>query len=300
MDTHAAMHTFAKVVELGSFAAAAQQLDLARSVVSRHISQLEQRYGVRLLNRTTRRVSLTDAGRAFHDRIRPILAEVSELESFATQAAGPRPSGRLRVSAPVYLGIEYLGAMLSAYAQAFPEVAIDLDLNDRMVDVVEEGFDVALRIGNLTDAALISRPLGQHAIVLCAAPDYLAARGTPALPDDLRQHACLHYGGGAPTNDWLFQKDGMLRTVKPAVALRANSADILRRAALDGRGVAYLPGFLLQADLDAGRLLRLLPDYEPPALKLSALYPHRRHGNPKVQSFVDFLQARLQAPAARP
>jgi DNA-binding transcriptional LysR family regulator len=292
MDTHAAMHTFADVVELGSFAAAAEKSTMARSVVSRQISHLEQRYGIRLLNRTTRKLSLTDAGRDFYDRIRPILADVAELESLGRQTP-QRTDGRIRISAPVSFGIHRLGPAIVEYQRLTPGIEIDLELTDRMVDIIEEGMDMAVRAGAPTDGSLMVKVLAAEAVHVCAAPAYLAEYGAPASPNDLKHHACLLQGRGTDGDAWLFGAGRHTQSPKIKVAMRSNNGDILRIAALDGQGIARLPGFLIDDDIRAGRLQRLLPDYPSPAVALSILYPPRRHHTPKVQSLVAFLHGRF-------
>ena len=292
MDTHTAMQTFARVVELGSFAAAADKTDQARSVVTRQVAFLERKYGVRLLNRTTRKLSLTDAGRAFYDRIRPVLAELAELD-LALQAQGSQPAGRLRISAPVSFGVLHLGPAIADYLLRYPEVVIDLDLNDRVVDLVEEGYDVAVRIGPLVDSSLVARPLAPQQLVACAAPAYLERYGAPAQPEDLRRHRCLHYAYASTGNDWHFEKDGQTHVVRVNATFRANNGDVLRTAALAGHGIILQPEFLVGEDLRAGRLTALLTDYRHSLITRMAVYPHRRFLSPKVRSFVEHLEKRF-------
>ncbi|MFC4273690.1 LysR family transcriptional regulator [Achromobacter aloeverae] len=299
MDTHSAMRTFAKVVELGSFAAAAAKLDQARSAVTRQVAFLEQHYGVRLLNRTTRKLGLTDAGQAFYDRIRPILADLDDLEQ-ALQAEDRRPSGRLRVAAPVSFGVRHLGPTIADYIAAYPDVFIDLDLNDRVVDLVEEGYDVAVRIGTLPDSTLVARPLAPQALKVCASPAYLAAHGEPLHPEDLKRHRCLQYAYSRNGNEWRFEKDGQTHAVRVPTSLRANNGDILRTAAVAGHGIVLQPGFLVDADIDAGLLVPLLRDYTHAPITMYAVYPHRRYLAAKVRTFVAFLEARFTAPRATP
>ncbi|WP_224776865.1 MULTISPECIES: LysR family transcriptional regulator [Achromobacter] len=299
MDTHTAMQTYAKVVELGSFAAAADKMGQARSVVTRQIAYLEQKYGVRLLNRTTRKLSMTDAGRAFYERVRPILAEVADLE-LSLQAEGQRPSGRLRVSAPVSFGILHLGPAIAEYLQRYPDVVIDLDLNDRVVDLVEDGYDVAVRIGPLVDSSLVARPLAPQQLLVCAAPSYLKRHGAPTVPEDLKQHRCLHYAYASTGNEWHFEKDGVTHLVRVNAALRANNGDVLRTAALAGHGIILQPEFLVGDDIRAGRLTALLTGYAHTPISMVAVYPHRRFLSPKVRSFVEHLEARFGSPAPTP
>lgn len=302
MDTYSAMQTFAKVVELGSFAAAAERAGIARSVVTRQIAFLEQKYSARLLNRTTRKLSLTDAGRAFYDRVRPLLNELAELD-LALQAQGSQPTGRLRVAAPVSFGISHLGPAIADYLQAYPQVVIELDLNDRVVDLVEDGYDVAVRIGPLTDSSLVARPLAPQGLHVCASPAYLARHGTPQHPDDLRQHRCLQYSYASGGNEWAFEKDGHTTLVRINPAMKANNGDVLRTAAIAGHGVIQQPDFLIGEDLRAGRLVAILPEYRRPPITMMAVYPHRRLLSPKVRSFVEYLEAHFgnsvqSAPAA--
>jgi DNA-binding transcriptional LysR family regulator len=294
MDTHAAMHTFAKVVELGSFAAAAARLELAPSAVTKQVAFLERKYGVRLLNRTTRKLSLTDAGRAFYERIRPLLAELEELE-LALQADIQRPSGKLRISAPFSFGILHLGPAVAEFMRLYPEVAVDLELSDRRVDLVEEGFDLAVRIGPMGDSTLVARQLAEIKIIVCAAPSYLAEHGTPQHPDDLKQHSCLNYTYSSSGNVWDFVKDGQTHLVSVAGTFRANNGDVIRTAALAGHGLIMQPDFIIGADLAAGRLVPVLPEYNVPSIGLYAVYPHRRFLSAKVRSFVEHLEQRFKA-----
>ena len=295
MDTHEAMLTFAKVVELGSFANAAERLELPRSAVTRQVAFLERKYGVRLLNRTTRRLSLTDAGQAFLDRIGPILADVAELD-LALQEQGQRPSGLLRVSAPFSFGILHLGPAISAYLDKYPEVSVDLALNDRRVDLVEEGFDVALRVGTPVDSSLVARPLAEQRMHVCAAPSYLARHGAPDTPESLKHHRCLNYTYASHGNEWHFEKDGHRSSVRVAGCLRANNGDVLCTAARAGHGIILQPGFLVDEDIAAGRLVKLLEDYAAPTIPVLAVYPHRRFLSPKVRTFVDHLDEVLGGP----
>jgi DNA-binding transcriptional LysR family regulator len=288
------MHTFAKVVELGAFAAAAARLELAPSAVTKQVAFLERKYGVRLLNRTTRKLSLTDAGRAFYERIRPLLAELEELE-LALQADIQRPSGKLRISAPFSFGILHLGPAVAEFMRLYPEVAVDLELSDRRVDLVEEGFDLALRIAPMGDSTLVARQLAEIKIIVCAAPSYLAEHGTPQHPDDLKQHSCLNYTYSSSGNVWDFVKDGQTHLVSVEGSFRANNGDVIRTAALAGHGLIMQPDFIIGADLAAGRLVPVLPEYNVPSIGLYAVYPHRRFLSAKVRSFVEHLEQRFKA-----
>ncbi|WP_025516839.1 LysR family transcriptional regulator [Bordetella trematum] len=291
MDTPTAMQTFVNVVELGSFAAAAERANAARSVITRQIAFLEQKYGVRLLNRSTRKLSMTEAGRAFYDRVRPLLHELDELSlALLAQGPGQPPSGQLRIAAPVSFGILQLSPAINAYLQRYPQVTVDLDLNDRTVDLVEEGFDVAVRIGPLNDSSLVARPLAPQALHVCASPDYLDRHGMPAHPEALRQHRCLHYRYASGGVDWPFEKNGQTTLVRITPAMRANNGDVLRTAALAGQGIILQPEFLVGDDLRAARLVAVLPEYRRPPITMMAVYPQRRLLSPKVRTFVDHLE----------
>lgn len=294
MDTTTAMRTYVNVVELGSFAAAAERSGQARSAITRQIAFLEQKYGVRLLNRTTRKLSLTEAGRAYYERARPLLHELDELDqALLAQGQGQSPSGRLRITAPVSFGMRHLAPAIGDYLQRYPQVLIDLDLNDRVVDLVEDGYDLAVRIGPLLDSSLVARPLAPQALHVCAAPAYLARHGMPQHPEALRQHRCLHYRYASGGGDWTFDKDGRTTVVRIAPAMRANNGDVLRTAALAGQGIILQPEFLVGDDLRAGRLQAVLADYSRPPITMMAVYPQRRLLSPKVRTFVEHLEAQF-------
>lgn len=298
MDRLSGMAVFVRVVEEESFSAAARLLGLSKSSVSKQVAALEDRLGARLLNRTTRRLALTDAGTAFFERAVRILADAEEAEA-AVSRLSTAPRGVLRVNAPVSFGVQHLGPLLPAFMDANPELSVDLGLNDRFVDLVEEGFDVAVRIGRLPDSSLIARRLAPVRRLLVASPDYVAAHGAPQRPEDLRDHACLLYSYLLRGDTWpLTGPDG--RTVEVLVTgrLRANNGDVLRSALLGGMGVAYTPSFLVGADLAEGRLVRVLPQWEDTTAAVYAVHPHARLLAPKVRAFVDFLADRFAgAPA---
>ncbi len=297
MDTVTSMRVFAKVAELGSFAAAADQLDLARSAATKHVASLEGRLGVLLLNRTTRRVSLTEAGAAYLEGCNALLADLASLESSVGDLV-QRPRGVLRLSAPVFFGSSHLGPLIARYRERYPEVQMDLALNDRVIDLVEEGFDLAVRIGRLPDSSLVARPLAVTRMVLCAAPGYLERRGTPRRPADLEHHECLGYTYWGTGEEWRFtRKSGQVQTVRIKPVVRANNGSILRAMALAGHGVMLQPNFLVRDDIAAQRLVPLLGGYEAGELGIFAVYPHRKHLSAKVRSFVDFLADALKREA---
>ena len=292
MDRMTGLSVFAKVVEGSSFAAAARHFGLSPAMVSKHILALEERLGARLLNRTTRRVSPTEIGRVFYERATRILADIddAEQEAGALQAT---PRGLLRVSGPLSFGTRQLGPAIADFLAACPAVEIDVTLSDRVADLVEEGFDLAIRIGRLADSSLIARRIAPCLVVACAAPAYLKKQGAPRVPADLAAHNCLGYSYAALRNEWRFTGPDGVQSVRVAGRLNANNGDILRHAALGGEGIVLQPSFLVADDLAAGRLVPILPGYAPDELAIHAVYPHSRHLSVKVRSFVDFLVARF-------
>ncbi len=292
MDRLAALQSFARVVESGSFARAADRLSLSTSAVSRQVADLEAHLDVRLLNRTTRRLSLTEAGQAFYERCVQLLADLEEAEA-SVRPATLEPKGTLRLTCGVTFGERYLAPALAEFAARHPAVAFDLDLSDRAVDLVEEGFDLAVRIGSIGPQTLVSRRLGTTALVCCASPDYLARRGTPRAPEELARHDCLAYTLASMPQTWTFsQRDGTPRAAELAVRHRANSGRMLATMAVAGMGIAVEPDFIVAPDIRAGRLVRVLDEFEPPRSPIAAVYPSRRHLSAKVRSLVDFLAAR--------
>lgn len=287
MDRLTAMEVFTRVVERSSFTLAAEELRLSRAMVSKHVQDLEERLGVRLLNRTTRRVSVTEAGRHYFERCAQILAEVEAAEN----AAGEHqiePRGLLRLNAPMSFGIRHLGPAIAEFSRIYNGVAVDMVLNDRVVDLIDEGYDLAVRIGRLADSSLIGRRLAPCRLVVCAAPEYLAERGKPVHPDDLGAHNCLDYTYAALRNEWRFLKGQEEVSVRISGNLMANNGDVLRAAALCGQGIVMQPTFLVGDDLNTGRLVPLLTEYRLPELGIFALYPPGRV-SAKVRSFVSFL-----------
>lgn len=298
MDTIDAMRVFVSVVERNGFSAAADALDISTAAVTRQVAALEKRLSTRLLNRTTRRVSPTSAGAAYYQRCVQLLAEFDELEA-SVGAQALQPSGRLRINAPVSYGIARLGALLPAYSARYPQVELDLQLSDRLVDMVEEGFDLAIRITRQPAPNLIARHLAQVRVRLCAAPSYLARRGTPASPQDLTAHECLSYTYSAAGE--AMQLQGPQGEVNIALQphLRANNGEVLREAAIAGMGIIAQPDFIIDQALADGRLVPVLPEWEVPAIGIYAVYASRSHLAPKVRSFIDYLVECLDEDAAR-
>ena len=294
MDRFAALRTFVTVVEKGSFAAAAETLRLSRAMATKHVADLEARLDTRLLNRTTRRLSLTEAGADFHRRGQEILDLFDEAERTATTSTA-QPSGVLRINAPMSFGVLHLADAVSAYHADCPGVSVELTLNDRVVDLVEEGFDLAVRIGTLKDSSLMARRLAPCRLVVAASPDYLHRYGRPTDPEDLKDHRCLLYMYASHGDIWRFEREGKVRAVKVAGPMRSNNGEALMRAAINGMGVIMQPTFMLSSALQSRKLEVLLPDWTLTDLGIYAVWPHSRHLSAKVRTLVDFLVKHFEA-----
>jgi len=290
MDRLRSMQIFVEVARAAGFSAAAARLGLSRAQVSKSVMQLEQHLGTRLFNRTTRRISLTDVGNAYLERCIDILQEIEETEAIAA-AETREPRGRLTMSAPTSFGILHLQQALPAYLRQHPRVQVSLNLADRFIDVVDEGFDLVIRIAELEDSTLIARRLAPCQRLLCAAPAYLEQHGIPQVPQDLALHHCLVYSNELKPDSWRLQGPGGIESVRVNGPVCADNGDILRASAVAGLGVTLLPTFIVGADLQAGRLQQVLADYRPPTISIYAVYPSRRYLSARVRSFVDFLAA---------
>jgi DNA-binding transcriptional LysR family regulator len=294
VDKLAAMHAVRRVIELGSFRAAARDLGRSNAAVSKQIGDLEAELGATLIARTTRRLAPTEVGQAYYERCVRILDDLAEAET-AVASLQSAPRGRLRVNAPMSFGLLHLAPALPAYMQRCPDVRVDLVMNDRAVDLLEEGFDVAVRVRtSLTDSSLIARRLAPVRRVLCAAPDYLERHGHPELPEHLVRHRCLIYSLSTSPTEWTLalRGKGELLTVRVSPYFVANSSIALRETLLAGSGIALVPTFVVGPDIGEGRLRTVLPDFEILPHTMYALYPSTRHLSPKVRSFVDFLVER--------
>lgn len=290
MDRFDALTLFTAVVDAGSLTAAAKRLDRTKSAVSRQLAALEAHLGARLLHRSTRRMALTEAGREFYERAQRILADLQEAElALADDQTALR--GRLRMAAPLSFGVQHLLPAVDEFLQQHPELVLDLDLDDRRINLLEEGFDLALRIGALDDSSLVARPLVPVRLQLCASPTYLQRHGTPKTPADLGFHAGLVYGNVPEAQQWRFtDPQGKLHAIKVPARLRANSGDALLRAALDGLGLVVLPTFITWRALAAGELRPLLPDFQAPGTQASLVYPSRHRVPLRVRRLLEFLQ----------
>ena len=296
MDKLTSLRALTKVIQHGSFAAAARDMRLSRSAVSKYVIELEQTLGVQLLNRTTRSASPTVNGQAYYERCVAILADLDEAD-LAVSSAQAEPRGTLRVNAPMSFGTLHLGRAIGTFMERHPELHIQLILSDEFVDPVQEGFDVTLRIADPPSSSLIARKIVPAQRVVCASPDYLKRHGIPRHPTDLRDHDCLSYGHLVTGNQWkLTGADGDHWIAIPWT-LCTNNAEILRDAAVAGRGIALLPTFIAGADLQTGRLTSILADYKAPEMSIHVIYPPTRHLSAKVRVFIDFLVERF---AGRP
>ena len=297
MDRYAGMTVFVRVVESGSFIATARQFAISRTMVSTHIQALEKHLGVRLLNRTTRRVSATEVGRNYYEDCLRILHEVEEAERAASdlQAA---PRGRIRLTAPMTFGIRQLGPLIADYLRTNPDVSINLSLDDRKIDLVEEGFDLAIQVGELADSSLIARRVTLAPAIVCASRDYVDKYGAPKTPRDLVRHDCLAYANSGAPAEWRFiGPDGAEESVAPSGRFLANNGDALRKLALRGLGILLAPEFIVEGDLKAGNLIALMPDYNTVPFPFHAVYPHSRYLAAKVKTFIDFLVAWFERPS---
>lgn len=287
------MQTFARVVETGAFARAAERLGLSTSAVSRQVSDLEAHLDARLINRTTRRLSLTEAGQSFYERSVQLLADLEEAES-SMRAAAVLPKGTLKLTCGVTFGERFIAPAIGEFAARHPQLVFDLDLSDRAMDLVEEGFDLAIRIGPVAQQGLVSRRLGRTQMVCCASPGYLERYGTPQTPEDLKAHQCLSYTLTSLPNIWCFESpQGVSYDLQITPRHRANNGHMLTKLAMASVGVVIEPDFIVSPEVRSGALVRLLPEYLLPHRPIAAVYASRRHLSAKVRNFVDFLAERF-------
>lgn len=291
MDRLTSMNVFVRAAELGSFAAAANDLRLSPQMVAKHIARLESRLGTALLNRTTRRQHLTDIGRSYYERCKIVLSEAEAADAIALEMK-VTPSGTLRVNAPVTFGTSTLAPFITQYLAQYPETQVELTLSDRLVDPVEEGYEVILRIGELTDSQMIAYPLRPYRLIACASPGYLAQRGIPLTPVELAHHSCLVYGIWSPQAPcrWQFSKDGKTQEIQPEGRLRSNDWRALLHAAVSGYGVTLGPEDVLKEEITAGRLVQVLPDYDGPSRPMHVLTPAGLRQTVKIRSFIQALR----------
>ncbi|WP_320534541.1 LysR family transcriptional regulator [Robbsia andropogonis] len=294
MDRTLQMSVFIAVVDAGSFIGAVDGLRISKAAVSRHVDALEQRLGVRLLQRTTRRLSLTDDGRTFYQRAKEVLAALDDAEAALTSRSA-EPGGVIRVNVPLTFGIDHLAPLWPRFLEAHPKVDLDITLNDRVVDLVDEGYDLAVRIGAMPDSTLVSRHLADTRMILCATPAYLSRYGCPQQPLELAEHRVLAYTNGGSRDEWTFtDAHAHARGVRIRPRVYSNNGDTCRAIALGGVGIMLQPRFMLDADLRAGRLVEILPGFRAGTLGIYAVYPTRKQLPLKVRRLVDFLAMSFQ------
>ena len=288
------LETFVRIVEAGSISRAAEQLGVVKSAVSRRLTDLETRLGVQLLARTTRSSSLTEAGQKFFDRTRNLLAEMAEINAEAAQTSSSL-TGTIKLSAPFSFGLSHLSPIISDFTKAHPELTIHMDFNDRLVDLVDEGYDLAIRIAHLKDSTLRARKLIDISMVLCASPEYLRTHGTPLTPADLRKHHILQYANSG-VEPWRFlAPEGGKVSVSLPAKMRSNNGDFLCQAAVNGHGIILSPSFIVWDALRQKKLVPLLCAYRPPPISAYAVYPETRHLPARIRLLVESISAHLKA-----
>jgi DNA-binding transcriptional LysR family regulator len=289
LDRLLAMNVFVKVVEQGSFARAAERMDMSTSAVSRHVAELESYLATRLLNRTTRRISLTESGQAYFERALHLLADIEETEAVVSSST-VNPRGTIRLTCSTSFGVPHLAPAIGAFQAKYPDVHFDISASSRFVDLVEDGLDLAIRIGDIGNPNLIARRLGSMRLIACASPDYLKRRGTPKHPDDLAKHSCFTYEHSPLKSLWPFRnRDGSEMKTRISGGIHADNGEMLAALAVAGAGIALEPCFIIQPLIDAGLLREILKQYQPAPYPIYAVYPSRRHLSAKVRTFVDFL-----------
>jgi DNA-binding transcriptional LysR family regulator len=287
MDRLTSLTAFVRVVDSGGFSAAGRRLNMSTTMVSNHVQALEDRLGARLLNRTTRKVSLTEVGRAYYDRCVQILADIEQADDIAG-ALQSTPRGTLRVYIATHI-VQFVSPVIAEFLAQYPDVKVELTMGERTIDIIDEGFDIAVRLTPPPDSSLIVRSLATWRHVLCCSHDYLEKHGRPQQLSELASRDCIRHAN-YPYDEWRFvDRKGAPASVKVSGRLITNSGEALRTAALQGTGICLAAGFMVYDDLESGRLVRLLPEYRPVELSMNAVYPHRHHLSAKVRTFIDML-----------
>lgn len=292
MDKLTSMNVFVKVAKAGSFAAAARDLGISRAMATKHIMHLEKELHTRLFNRTTRSLSLTEAGEAYLERCQQVLLDVDEMEAAITHLQH-EPRGILKICAPPVIGATQIAPALTDYMKEYPHIGVDMTLHGGHTDLIEEGFDIGIWLGQLTDTSLVARKLASSQLVVCASPDYLAQHGTPETPEELEEHSCLVNWAIAPRDKWLFKGIWGQMEIKVSGRMQANMADPIRIAAVNGLGIVMLPRYIVGRDIEKGKLQPLLEDYAIDPMPIHAVYPHRKYLSTKVRVFIEYLQGWL-------
>ena len=285
MDKVMGMRVFSAVAKCDSFSDAAKKLGISKAMASKHVQNLESDLGVRLLNRTTRKLNLTEVGLVYYEKVDSILADIDETE-LAISQLNSEPKGKLKIMAQPSFGAFHLSRALSSYLKKYPDVQTVLELSNRIPDLVEDGIDLAFHVGELDDSMFIARQIASARRVVCASPDYLESHGVPEIPDDLVKHNCLIYAPRTPQFDWEFANKKKVRITGD---IQCNDGDALRIAAIQGCGIAQLPTYMVGLDIQAGRLRALLEGFEPAKLPVYAIYNHRKYLSAKIKTFIDFI-----------
>lgn len=294
MDKLAGMRVFVRVAKSGSFVGGARDIGISRAMATKHIMQLESSLGIRLFNRTTRSLSLTEVGAAYLERCQQVLVDVEEMEAAVTQLH-TEPRGTLKISAPPFIGTSHIAPALAEFLDKYQDLHVELLLQGQTRDLIDEGIDLAIFLGTLEDTSLIARKFARSPMVVCGAPDYFVKFGLPQSPKDLLEHSCLVNWAMPPRNKWRFRDGKEKISVKVSGRMQANVADPIRVAAVNGLGIVMLPNYIVGADIEAGRLQVILQDYAREPLEIHVVYPHRKYLSAKVRRFLDFLQQWLQS-----
>lgn len=288
MESFGAYPVFVTVIESGGFSPAAKKLGISKSAVSKRISQLEEHLGVKLLHRTTRKLSLTEAGEQFYQHARIASRAAQDAEDAVAQLQG-EPQGRLRISIPMSFGRMYVAPVIPDFLRRYPKISLELVMDDEFTDLIADGFDIALRLGDLKDSTLVAKKLTYLKNVLCASPDYLEHFGTPQKLEDLKQHNCMAFSYSQDIREWYFIKDNITRAIEVSGNYQVNNSEALREAMIQGVGIGRLPTFVANPEIKAGRLAPLFPDYEMPGKTMYAVYPERQFLPAKVRAFIHFM-----------
>lgn len=294
MQAFSSIPVFVAVVECGGFSPAADKLKITKSAVSKRINQLEDELGIRLLNRTTRKLSLTEAGQRYYSYVSQSLSLAQQGVDAVTELQG-QPRGKLKLTAPMSFGVQYVAPLVAEFLALYPDVEIDLQLEDQMVDLIESGFDIGIRIGHLPLSNLVAKRLTPCKSILCASAEYLNQFGQPTRPSDLTQHNCLQYAYFRGGNEWTFTSHGKEFKVMPRGRLVVNNSEAIRRALLEDLGIGQLPTFIVAKDIAAGKLMGVMQEYQLPEHAVYAVFPERKHMPLKVRAFLDFIASRLDA-----
>jgi DNA-binding transcriptional LysR family regulator len=293
VDKLTSMSVFVRVAKAGSFAGGASELGISRAMATKHIMQLEGSLGTRLFNRTTRSLNLTDVGASYLERCQQVLLDVEEMEAAVTHLQ-TEPRGVLKISAPPVIGATHITRAVAAFLKIHPDLTVDLILQSSPGDLIDDGIDIAIYLGDLDDTSMVARKLASSSMVVCGSPDYLAKHGIPYTPEDLYNHSCLVNWASAPRNKWKFKSKTGYTTINVSGRMQSNVADANRIAAVNGLGLVMLATYVVGRDIEKGKLIAVLEDYAPPPLDIHAVYPHRKYLSAKVRRFLDFLQTWLQ------